>query len=263
MDLPSREFRRASTATQTDDHKPRQLSMNQQMISIEYISARNQQNMAEREDSYHNAPQDTHAHPRYTAPDRRSENSTKPQDYIREFHSQTPNRERGEGRGDRSRGGGFRNRGTGNHGFPNSSQSNGHGFSHGHPPQHQTGHSQQPPKLQSNHERHASQSQSASYGQSQPISRSFRSGSRSHSVQHSAPYGRFSNGPNAPHQGPPHLANLQTDLANSFGYQPGQQGIMSAMPYNAYMEQISLFGMVSMQMYVNSFEFRFRLANDC
>lgn len=263
-DLPSNEFRRASAATPIDDNKARRSSTNQQMIGVGHNSAKTPQNMVEKEESYHNAPQDTHVHSRYNTPDRRSENSTKPQDYARDFHSQVPNRERGEGRGDRSRGGGFRNRGAGNHAFSNSGQGSGHGFLHGHPSQHQTANPQQLPKSQSNHERHASHSQNASYNQSQSISRSFRSGSRSHSIQHSSPYSRFSNGPNGPHQGPPHLANLQTDLANSFGYQPGQQGVMSAIPYNAYMEQmsqVSLFGMVSMQMYVKYLELETASAN--
>lgn len=247
------ESRRASTATQTEDHKTRRSSTttNQQQFPSAQTSTKASQNLVDREDGNQPISHDTHAHPKLATIDRRNEGLVKAADYAREFHGQTPSRERGEGRGDRARGGNFRNRGTGNHGFSSSSQNSGQSFPNSSAAQHQTSTQHQLPKSQLSHERHGSQSQSAPYGQSQTIPRSFRSNSRSQSIPHAVPYGRFSNGPNGPHPGPPHLSNLQTDLANTYGYQPGQQGIMSAMPYNAYMEQVSLFGMVSMQMYVN------------
>ena len=191
------------------------------------------------------APYDTHAHPKSAGPERRSEGSMRLPDYSRDLHGYMPTRERGEGRSDRGRGG-YRGRG-GNHGFSNSTVMNGQGVPHGHPYQYQAPVPPQPSKSHSNHERHAAQSQSAPFSSSQSHGRHFRSGSRSQSIPHSTLYGKF---PNGTHSGNPHLPNLQTELANQYGYQPGNQGAMSAVPYNAYMEQVSLYGMVSMQMYV-------------
>lgn len=238
------ESRRSSAATQTDDPKFRRSSTvpNQQTNDSGHNVVKLSQSADDRPQTQH---QETQTNPR-PLPDRRGDGPGMPSDQ-RDFHGHMPNRERGEGRAERGRGG-YRGRGAGNHGFSGSSQNNAQNFPHGHPSQNQGTSSHQIPKSQNNHERHASHSQGAPYNQSQPTSRSLRSNSRSQSIPNSGPYGRFSNGSNGPHSGPPHLANLQTDLANSYGYQPGQQGVMSAMPYNAYMEQISLFGMVSMQM---------------
>ncbi len=188
---------------------------------------------------------DAHAYPKSAGPERRSEGSMRAPDHSRDFHGHVPIRERGEGRPERGRGG-LRGRG-GNHGFSNSTAVNGQGFPNGHPYQYQSQVPPQSSKSHSNHERHATQPQGTPFMPSQSHGRHFRSGSRSQSIPHSAPYGRF---PNGPHSGAPQLPNLQTDLANQYGYQPGNQGIMSAMPFNAYMEQVSLYGMVSMQMYV-------------
>ena len=246
--LPHVESRRTSSATQTEDLKGRRSSTTQRGVEYERNSTRAVSYTVDKEERYQDAPHDVYPHLRSTAPDRRSDNSSRSPEYTRDFHSQVPPRDRGEGRADRGRGA-FRGRGAGNHGFPSSNQSSGQNFSHGHPPQHQASIQHQLPKSHSNHERHASQSHGAAYNTSQPASRAFRSGSRSHPVPHPIPYGRFPNTANGPHPGPPQLSSLQTDLANTYGYQPGQQGIMSAIPYNAYMEQISLFGMVSMQMY--------------
>lgn len=190
-------------------------------------------------------PHDTHGHPKSAGSERRSEGTMRPPDYSRDFHGYMPMRERGEGRSERGRGG-LRGRG-GNHGFSTSTVTNGQGFPNGHPYQYQSPVPPQPSKSHSSHERHAAQSQGGPFLSSQSHGRHFRSSSRSQSIPHSAPYGRF---PNGPHSGAPHLPNLQTDLANQYGYQPGTQGVMSAMPFNAYMEQVSLYGMVSMQMYV-------------
>lgn len=242
------ESRRASAATQTDDPKGRRPSAvaNQQINDSGPSTAKASQYTGERDDNYPYVHQDNQASARTAGSDRRNDGSVRSPDTTRDFHGHIPNRERGEGR-ERSRGG-YRGRGAGNHGFPNSSHANGQSFSHSHPTQNQAPTPHQQPKSQPNHERHASQSQGVPFNQSQPIPRGYRSSSRSQSIPHSTPYGRFSNGSSGPHPGPPHLSSLQTDLANTYGYQPGQQGVMSAMPYTAYMEQISLFGMVSMQM---------------
>lgn len=242
------ESRRASAATQTDDPKGRRLSTNpnQQIGDSGPNVTKASQYTGERDEKYHYAQQDNQANPRSAASDRRGDGSVRSPDNLREFHGHLPNRERGEGR-ERGRGG-YRGRGAGNHGFPSSSNANGQSLSHSHPPQNQATSPHQQLKSQSNHDRHGSQPQGIPFNPSQPISRGYRSNSRSQSIPHSTPYGRFPNGTSGPHPGPPQLSNLQTDLANTYGYQPGQQGIMSAMPYTAYMEQISLFGMVSMQM---------------
>lgn len=238
------ESRRPSAATQTDDSKFRRSSTvpDQQSNDSGHNVVKSSQNRDERPHNQHPEMQ-INARP---VSDRRGEGSGRVSDQ-RDFHGHTSNRERGEGRAERGRGS-YRGRGTGNHGFASSSQANAQSFPHGHPSQNHGTTSHQLPKSQNNHERHASHSQGTPYNQSQPVPRSLRSNSRSQSIPNSAPYGRFSNGSNGPHPGAPHLSNLQTDLANAYGYQPGQQGVMSAMPYNAYMEQMSLFGMVSMQM---------------
>lgn len=238
------EIRRSSAATQTDESKFRRSSNipHQQTSDSGHNAAKFSQNTDDRPQNQHQEMQ-TNARP---VPERRGDGSGRPSDQ-RDFHGHMSNRERGEGRAERGRGS-YRGRGAGNHGFSNSGQPNAQNFAHGHPSQNQGTTSHQMPKSQNNHERHASHSQSSPYNQSQPIARSLRSNSRSQSIPNSSPYGRFSNGSNGPHPGAPHLSNLQTDLANAYGYQPGQQGIMSAIPYNAYMEQMSLFGMVSIQM---------------
>ena len=189
---------------------------------------------------------DTQAYARSGGPDRRSE-APRPSDYPRDPFAPVPIRERGDGRLDRGRGG-YRSRGNGHQGFPNASYTNGHGIANGHPASNQTP-SMQSAKLHSNHDRHLSQTQGMSYSQSYTHPRSLRSNSRSRSIPHSGSYGRYSN---ASYAGPSHLANIQTDVANAYGYPPGQQGVMSAIPHNPYSEQFSLYGMVAMQMCVQS-----------
>lgn len=176
-------------------------------------------------------------------PERRSEGSIRAPDFAKDFQGGLPMRERGDGRQDRGRGG-FRGRGGGNHAYLNSNVPNGHGFPNGHQPQYQSPPGP-PAKSHSNHDRSPSQNQGSFYPPTQDPNRHHRNNSRSQSIPYSTQYGRFSNG----HQsGAPHLANLQTDLANTYGFQPGQQGIMSAIPYNPFMEEVSLYGMMSMQM---------------
>lgn len=185
---------------------------------------------------------ETTVSPRASGPERRSEGSIRPPEFARDFQSNVAVRERGEGRPERGRGG-HRGRGGPSHTVFSSNLPNGHVFTNG-----QQGQYQPVPatsaKSQTNHESSPTHSQSSYYQPAPQYGRQHRSNSRSQSIPHSTPYGRFSNGH---HAGPPHLANLQVDTANEFGYQPGNNGIMSAIPYNGYLE-VPVFGMVSMQM---------------
>ncbi len=184
-------------------------------------------------------PSDALVSPRAGGPERRSEGSIKPADLARDFQANVPMRDRGEGRPERGRGG-YRGRGGPNHAFFSSNLQNGHGFTNGQQMQYQPAQA----KTQPNQEGSPSHSQSPYYQPTQQYGRHNRSNSRSQSIPHSTPYGRFSNGH---HSGAPHLANLQTDVANEYGFQPGNNGIMSAVPYNPWLE-LPVFGMVSMQM---------------
>lgn len=178
---------------------------------------------------------DTHSHPRSAGPERRGEGDYKIYGQVRDYHNSAPHRERGESRPDRGRGG-YRSRGGSNHGFAQ----NGHTSQYPYVPP------PMPSKSHSNHERHTSQLQSAAYQSPQNQGRHYRSGSQSQSITHSPSFTRYPQGPHA--NPPPHLPNLHTEVANTWGYQPGNQGAMSAGPYTPYIEQISIFGMVSMQM---------------
>ena len=181
--------------------------------------------------------------PRAGGPERRSEGSVRPPDLAKDFQSNPPTRERGEGRSERGRGGYRGGRGGLNHSFFASNPPNGHGFSNGQQMQYQTAPAASA-KLHANQESSPAHSQSTYYQPAQHYGRHHRSNSRSQSIPHSTHYGRF---PNGHHPGVPHLANLQTDVANEYGYQPGNNGIMSAVPYNPWLE-FPVFGMVSMQM---------------
>ncbi|KAL8787145.1 MAG: hypothetical protein Q9213_002361 [Squamulea squamosa] len=191
---------------------------------------------------------DIHAQPRPGGPERRGEGDYKVYGQARDYHNSIPHRERGEGRLDRGRGG-YRGRGGSNHASGQSSIPNGHTAHYFAPPP-------PPSKSLSNHERNTSQLQNLTYHSPQNHGRHFRSGSRSQSITHSASFPRYPQGPltNPSSQ----LPNLHTDVANAWGYQPGNQGAMSATPYNPYMEQVSIFGMVSMQM-----EYYFSVDNLC
>ena len=193
-------------------------------------------------DRRQSAPFDTHAYPRTSTSDRRSE-VPRSLDHSRDFFGQNPIRERGEGRSERGRGG-YRGRGNGNHGFANPSYVNGNGYANGHATPHAPP-MMPPTKSQPAHERHPSQSQGSTSSPSHSHPRSLRSNSRSQSIPHATQYSRYSNGPYA---GAPHLANIQTDIANAYGYQPGNQGPLSAVPYSPFADQVGLYGMVSMQM---------------
>ena len=191
--------------------------------------------------------------PRGHGPERRSEGSIRQSDLPKDFQNNSSGRERGDERPGRGRGG-HRGRGGANHAGFNGQLSNGHVYSNGQPYQYQPPFSAQARSF-SNHERIPSQSQAGLFGPSPPH-RTFRSTSRSHYNPGYVPAnGRFSNGPNS---GPTHLPSIQTDLANMSAFQPGAQGIMSAIPYNPYEEQVTLFDMVTMQM-----EYYFSLDNLC
>ncbi|KAL8888487.1 MAG: hypothetical protein Q9215_004091 [Flavoplaca cf. flavocitrina] len=164
---------------------------------------------------------DVQGQPRPVGPERRGEGDFRGTHQARDYHPPTSHRDRGEGRPDRGRGG-YRSRGGSNSAFVHSNIPNGNTAQYPfiQPPM--------PSKSHSNHERHSSQLQNLSYPQ----------GSHTHPT--------------------PQLTNLHTDVANTWGYQPGNQGAMSATPYNPYMEQVSIFGMVSMQM-----EYYFSVDNLC
>lgn len=193
-------------------------------------------------------------HSRASGPERRSEGSIRQTDLPKDLQGNHASRERGDDRATRGRGG-HRGRGGANQAQYNSPVSNGHAYGNGQAYQYPQGFGPQPRSF-SNHERVPSQSQGPYYGAPSTPHRSLRSTSRSH---YNNPYmsagGRFSHNTNP---GPSHLPNIQTDLANMSMYQPGAQGIMSAIPYNPYEEQVTLFDMVTMQM-----EYYFSLDNLC
>lgn len=189
---------------------------------------------------------DPHGHSRQGQSERRSEGLSRSLDLLRDANGHLPMRERGRG--------GYRGRGGPNHAyFSPTNGPNGHGYPNGYQVPYQG-----PPAPQSkpysNHERLSSQHQS--YQPPNPQGRHFRASSRSQSIPNPAPHGRFGNG----YHGPPHLTQLQTDVANEYGYQPGNQGIMSAMPYNPMMEEMypSLLGMLQIQL-----EYYFSIENLC
>ena len=184
-----------------------------------------------------NTASDSHAHPRSVGVDRRGEAGIKSYNHARDVHHPAPARERGEGRPDRGRGG-YRARGNSNHGFGHTNIPNGHVIH-----QQSYGPPSMASKAYSNHERHVSQLPNSNHTQPQNHGRSFRSGSGSYLPTHSMTNARFPQGPHSNQ-----LPSLQTDIANAWGFQPSNQGVMSANPYNPYMEHVSIFGMVSMQM---------------
>lgn len=232
------ENRRASTATQTDNLQNGRQVTPPGVRNDNQGFRRQSQNTMDRENGQ-STSQD-HAHPRVT-PDRRSEGSLRPPESFREYNGFSNGRN-GEGRPERGRGG-FRGRG-GYNGFGGNHSTNGQN-----PPSGQSNHqastSYTPAKSHSLTERIAPQAQLPPFTP-QSRDRGHRANSRSQSIpnQTQTGYGRFPNG------GPPpvaqHLPALQTDLANVYGYQ--QPTVMSAIPYQPYVEQLQLLGMVQMQM---------------
>ena len=234
-------LRRPSVPTTMRDSQAVQPSVNDQDNEPAWIST-TVENDAGGNHKFRNEVSDGNGQPR-AGHERRSEGSVRSPEFPRDFQNSFPARERGDIRGDRGRGG-FRGRGGNSHAFYNPSTPNGHGFSNGHQSQYQSS-TGSPSKSHSNHDRLSAQAQGPTFQQAHHQPRHYRHGSRSHSIPHSTQYGRFTN---VQQSGPPHLANLQTDLANEYGYLPVHQGAMSAMPFNSFGEQPSVFGMVNLQM---------------
>ena len=224
-------------------------SNNEQSAAPNSIS--NNRNGADRES--HNTAPEAPSQPRGTGVERRSEGSIRPSDLPKDVTGGFSGRERGEERSGRGRGGN-RGRATANHATFGGHSPNGHVYANGQTYHYQTPYTGQARSF-SNHERIPSQSQGGFFSSS-PQHRAFRSNSRSqYNPGYVSANGRFSNGPNP---GPAHLPSIQTDLANMSAFQSGPQGIMSAIPYNPYEEQVTLFDMVTMQM-----EYYFSLDNLC
>lgn len=233
----SAEARRASSITQDETSRNRRAPTDPNEVDPRSGAARNFQEPSSTP-TRNDGSGESYAHSKVNGFERRGEAGSKTYEYARDYHNAAPARDRGEGKPERGRGG-YRSRGAGNYAFTHSAISNGHMAQHSYasPPM--------PGKPSSFHDRHASQYQNSTYQPRQTQGR-FRSGSQSYSVPHTATSTRF---PPSHHTASGHqLPNLQTDVANAWGFQPGSQGIMSANPYNPYMEQVSIVGMVSMQM---------------
>ena len=235
------ETRWASTATQTDTINNGHQTISEGPRRESYGSRRTFQNTNDRETSMQGSSQD-HAHPRST-PDRRHEGSMRQPESFREYNGFSHGRERGEGRPERGRGG-FRGRG-GYNGFGGGHSANSQTVSPAQAAQ-QNGSAYGQPKSQSFTERHATQAQNAPFTAPPRETRGHRANARSQSISNSTSYGRYTNG--GPPLGTQHLPALQTDVANIYGYQPGHPGIMSAMAYPTYVEQMHLISMVTTQM---------------
>jgi la-related protein 1 len=183
-------------------------------------------------------PSDLHAHPRYSAGERRSEAFIRPSDFQREPSGGTHTRERGE-RPERGRG---TYRGRGNYGG-GSSQPN-HNF--GTPSlQQQTPPSFTPSKSHSYNDRpyqdrNSQQAQSTSFGGPSQQSRGQRTSVRSQSIPSATAYQQYPNG--TP------LTQIQTDVPPAYVYPPMYAGMMSAMPYQPFMADFSVMSLVQMQM---------------
>ena len=237
------DLRRFSAATSTNEAQADHSFANPPVNEANDHPKKLVRNNTDGDKSYQNVAPDAQFFSRSSGPERRSEGSIRPLDFTKDNHGSLPPRERGEGRSDRGRGG-LRGRGGGHHAFYNSNLPNGHGLSNGHPAQYQapSGPSSKP---NSNHEGLPPQSPGSAHSPPQHNGRNHRSNSRSQNISHYASYARF---PTGHHGGALNLANIQTSLANEYGYQPGHQGIMSAFPYVTYEEQPSQFGMLTRQM---------------
>ena len=236
-----KETRRPSVPTAAKDQEPdwsaRVVPMNAAAASTNSV-----QSNTDEEQKNLSSALEASLSPRVGGPERRSEGSIRSPDTMRDFQGNVSFRERGEGRPERGRGG-YRGRGGPNHNFFSSNMPNGHGFTNGQQGLHQPVPANSA-KPYSNQENSPSHAQNSYFQTVQPYGKHHRSSSRSQSIPQSTPFGRFGNGQ---HSGPPHLANLRTDLANDYGYLPGNNGIMTAIPYTPYL-QVDLFDMVSVQM---------------
>ena len=236
-----KETRRPSVPTAPKEQEPdwsaRVVPMNAAAASTNSV-----QSNTDEEQKNQNSALEASSSPRVGGSERRSEGSIRSPDTMRDFQGNVPFRERGEGRPERGRGG-YRGRGGPNHNFFSSNMPNGHGFTNGQQGLHQPVPANSA-KPYSNQESSPSHAQSSYFQTVQPYGKHHRSSSRSQSIPQSTPYGRFGNGH---HSGHPHLPNLRTDLANDYGYLPGNNGIMTAIPYHPFL-QVDLFDMVSVQM---------------
>ncbi|KAL9609419.1 MAG: hypothetical protein Q9167_005817 [Letrouitia subvulpina] len=238
------ESRRQSTTTQNGFSRNSNSATSPHYRTSREFPNKPPQALFDKQDRHPSFAENSHTHPQSMFSEWKSEGPTKPE-AARDFGNPVSARDRGDGRLERGRGG-YRSRIVNNQTFTNTNLSNGPNVANNHMAQPQFTHTGPPPKSHSQHERHSSQILSHGHSSFQAQNRSFRSGSRSQSIPHSSPYGRFPPGPQSNANN--HLPNIQTDLANAYGYQPGGQGIMSAHPFNPYMEQYSLMGMVTTQM---------------
>lgn len=145
-----------------------------------------------------------------------------------------PQRERGEHRSDRGRGG---YRGRGNFGTSNGPH---HASGQGFAPNSNQPSSYGPMKSQtysSDPRREPMPAQTSFLNQREP--RHSRNSSRSQSIP-TPGFNRYQSGPQ-------HLPQLHTDTANMY-YSQGPTAVMSAVPYPGYMEHMQLAGLVQMQM---------------
>ena len=231
--------RRTSNATQIENIEGRRQISPSVFKTPHTPGRRPPQGEVDRESRAQGVPNE-HANPRMNGPDRKNEGTTNQHEGYRE--SGFVHR---EGRPERGRGG-FRGRGGangfhGNH-LPSGPHGNSASFTHTH--------SGIPSKPHSYADRQASLPNSTSFNSTRREPGPHRSNSRSHSITSPPPaYNRFPSG-SSPHNS--QLPALQTQLANSYGYEASHPGIMTAVPYHPFMESAAqqLFGMVSMQMYV-------------
>ena len=197
---------------------------------------------ADRYEKRNSISHETYNYSRGSGAERRSEYQGRPSNQPGQF-GQASIRERGESRPERSRGGSYRGgRGGNNHGVSNASNGHGQAFMNGTFPAHT---SVGQPSTRYNSDSYHQMPQSAVLPPASSHHRGHRPNSRSNSMQHGAPYGRY---PSNPASAGPHLSNIQTELANMYGQYPGNQVAMSAMPYSAYTDPMALCNMVSMQM---------------
>jgi la-related protein 1 len=241
-----RDSRRTSVATQTSDvHSTRQGSPTR------------------RASGYYGGNQEGDQSYARTTPDRRYEESNRP-DHYRDPNGYSSMRERGEGRGEARRGnyrggrGGY-NGAQGNYGSNNPSYT----VAQGQPgapnnmPAQQNNTAYTPTKAQSySEQRHYSQPQVPPYSQPRE-NRHTRNNSRSQSIPNSIPpnnnpplYARYS-AAGGPLPSPNGLPLLHTDLANMYAYRPGSHPArgQSTAAFTPFMlGQAQLQGMVQTQM---------------
>ena len=184
---------------------------------------------------------ESHTYPRVGGSERRFDHSTRSGNHQGPYHHNSL-RERGEGRSERGRGG---HRG----GRQLSGQitapvhGNAQTFVNG-PFSPHTTNGQNP--MRNGFDNYSQLPQSGAFPTAPAHYRSHRANSRSNSIQHGAPYGRFSAHSAA---ATPQLSHIHTEMANSM-YSPyqGNQVALSAAPFSSYTDPAALCNMVSMQM---------------